>query len=39
MEWVRSIHLYESMNDHALSNGPLEFSMMGWPYFVRNPTR
>jgi hypothetical protein len=30
---------YESMNYHALSSGPLEFPMMGWPYYVRNFTR
>jgi hypothetical protein len=26
--------LYGSMNDHALGQGPLEFSMMGWFYCV-----
>ena len=31
--------LYESMNDHALSSGSLEFPMVGWPYFLRNPYR
>jgi hypothetical protein len=30
---------YESMNHHALSSGPLEFPMMGWPYYVRNSTK
>lgn len=28
--------LYESMTDHALSDGPLTFPIMGWPYYVRN---
>ncbi len=28
--------LYESMHDHALSGGPLEFPMMGWPHWVAN---
>lgn len=36
---VNGDRLYESMNDHALAEGPLEFPMMGWPYYVRNPTR
>ena len=31
--------LYESMNDHALSDGALEFPMVGWPYYVRNPNK
>ncbi len=31
--------LYESMNDHALTDGTLEFPMMGWPCCVRNPSR
>ncbi len=31
--------LYESMNDHALTDGPLEFLMMGWPCCVRNSSR
>lgn len=25
------------MQDYALSEGPLEFPMVGWPYYVRNP--
>jgi hypothetical protein len=31
--------LYESMQDHALTEGPLTFPMMGWPYYIRNPKR
>jgi hypothetical protein len=27
------------MNDHALIDGPLDFPMMGWPYYVRNPAK
>lgn len=38
---VNGDRLYESMNDFefALSSGPLEFPMVGWPYYVTNPTR
>jgi hypothetical protein len=31
--------LYESMNDHALSDGALDFPMVGWPYYIRNPNK
>jgi len=31
--------LYESLNDPSLSEGPLEFPMMGWPFYVRNPSK
>jgi hypothetical protein len=30
---------YESMQDHALSEGPLTFPMMDWSYYVRNPPK
>lgn len=36
---LHGYRLYESMNDHALSDGPLEFPMVGWPYYVRNPNK
>lgn len=28
--------LYESMQDHILSDGPITFPMMGWPCYVQN---
>ncbi len=31
--------LYESMNDHTLNDGLLEFPMMVWPYYNRNPSK
>ena len=27
------------MNENALSDGALEFPMVGWPYYVRNPNK
>jgi hypothetical protein len=28
--------LYEYMQDHVLSDGPITFPMMGWPCYVQN---
>ena len=39
LETTNGDRLYESMNDHALNQGTLDFPMVGWPYYVRNPNK
>ena len=31
--------VHEMMNDHPISNGPLEFPLMGHPCWTRNPSK